>query len=123
MNEIQIENALQNAAPVLPAALEAETLRQCRLSVQARERKYRRTQRTLWGAVFAVCALQWLIVGRLDAQSARWVNDGRVPTPVRMADNDEAAPIALTAFAWRGDWNERKFALSSLMSEPNEMTR
>ncbi len=123
MNEIQIENALQNAAPVLPPALQDETLRRCRLECEARERKYRRTQRTLWGAVFAVCALHWLIVGQLDVQSAHWVNDGRASTPLRVAEEDSAAPGALAAFSWRGDMRERTFLLSGLTTEPNEMAR
>ena len=123
MNEIQIENALQNAAPVLPEALKAQTLRQCRLTVEQRDRKYRRTQRILCGAIVAVCAFQWLIVGQLDAQSARWVNNGDAPAQTRVASDDETAPVTLAAFAWRGDWRERKFALSSFVSEPNEMAR
>ena len=123
MNEMNIESALQNAAPVLPPALQAETLRRCRVECEQREGKYRRTQRTLWGAVFAVCALHWLIVGQLDAQSAHWVNDGRAPTPLRVAEDSSAAPGALAAFSWRGDMRERTFLLSSLTSEPNEMAR
>jgi hypothetical protein len=123
MNEIQIETALQNAAPSLPDALKAQTLRNCRLSVEARERKYRRTQRTLWGAVVAVCALHWLIVGQLDAQSAQWLNDGNAPAPVRVATDESAAPGAVMAFGWRGDMRERKWLLSSLAGESNDIAR
>lgn len=119
MNETQIENALQAAAPVLPDALQTQILRQCRVSVAARERKYRRTQRTLWGAVFAVCALHWLIVGQLDAQNARWVNDGRAAGQTRVASQGNVESGELTAFNWR----ERKLAFSSLLLEANEVAR
>lgn len=123
MNEIQIENALHCAAPVLPDALQAQILRQCRLSVEARERKYRRTQRTLCGAIVAVCALQWLIVGQLDAQSAVGKGSDDARPAVRVATDDSATPGALMAFVWSGDWRERKFALSGLMGESNEVAR